>query len=326
MKKLLIILFGTIFLSGCEKLLVQPNENETERNIKDFYEIQRIINTDFPFLDSLDINWDSVCSVYKPLVETAKGDEIDRFFVEMLSHLKDGHTVFNIMGVSYATYTNPHWTKDCYSYNPEIVNNYFSKKLKVVGKIEYEISDQNIAYLHLSDFMDGNWMKDFDNALNYFSNTKGLIFDLRHNMGGSVEMVLELVRRFVDKEMIYYIYSKNAPPVENHIKPSSNIYKKKVVILINGCSASGAEDTPAFLEQLSNVTLIGDSTMGVDGNTYEYNLPSGKILSTIIEYQLYKGKHFQCIGVTPNILVPQTENDIKQGRDKQLEYAFKYLK
>ena len=272
------------------------------------------------------INWDSICLAYQPLVEKAKGDEIDRVFVEMLSNLKDGHTIFISRGASYATYTNPHWAKDCYAYSPEVVNNYFSKKLKVVGKIEYEISDQNIAYLHLADFMDGNWMKDFDNALNYFSNTKGLIFDLRHNMGGSVEMILELVRRFVDKEMIYYIYSKNAPPVENHIIPSSNKYTKKVVILINGCSASGAEDTPAFLEQLSNVTLIGDSTMGIDGNTNDYNLPSGKILSTIIEYQLYKDKHFQCIGVTPNILIPQTENDIKQGRDKQLEYAFEFLK
>jgi C-terminal processing protease CtpA/Prc len=58
----------------------------------------------------------------------------------------------------------------------------------------------------------------------------------------------------------------------------------------------------------------------------EYNLPSGKVLQTIFEYVLCRGKHYQCIGVTPDILIPQTENDIKQERDKQLEYAIDLLK
>jgi hypothetical protein len=326
MKKLISIVIGTIFLFSCEKLFIQPNEDETERNIKDFNEIKKIISTDFPYLDSMKINWDSICIVYEPLVEKAKGDEIDKVFVEMLSNLKDGHTQFISKGASYATFTNPHIVKDFYAYSPEVVRRYFNKNLHVVGKIEYEISDQNLGYLYLTDFMIGGWMTDFDDALNYFKNTKGLIFDLRNNMGGNVGMILELVRRFTDKEMIYSIYSKNAKPVENHIKPSSISYIKPIAILINGCSASAAEDTPAFLEQLSNVTLIGDSTTGVDGNTYDYNLPSGKVLSTINQYQLCRGKHFQCIGVTPDILIPQTENDIKQGRDRQLEYAIDFLK
>ena len=324
MKKLLAILTGTILLLGCEKLFVQPNENETERNINDFHEIQRIINTYFPFLDSMNINWDSICTVYEPLVEKARGDEIDRVFVEMLSNLKDGHTKFSSKGVSYATYTNPHLIKDFFVYSPEVVRSYFSKNLKVIGKIEYEISDQNIGYLHLTDLMKGNWLNDFDSALSYFKNTKGLIFDLRHNNGGDLVMILEVLRRFVNEEMIFYSYTKNSFS-EKNILPSSINYLKSVVILINGCSASSAEYTPAFLEQLSNTTLIGDSTMGIDGNPNDYHLPTGKILTTIFEYQLCRGKHFQCIGITPDILIPQTEDDIKQGRDKQLEYAFKFL-
>jgi hypothetical protein len=326
MKRLFSIITGTIFLISCEKLIIPPNENETERNIKDFHEIQRIISTDFPYLDSMKINWDSICSVYEPLVEKSNGDEIDKILVDMLSNLKDGHTKFTSKGASYATYCPLHIVKDIYAYSPEVVRSYFSRKLKVVGKIEYEISDKNIAYLHRVDFLEGDWIIDFDNALNYFSNTKGLIFDLRHNNGGNVSMILKLVRRFVNEEMVYYIYSKNAKPIENHIIPNSITYTKPVVILINGCSTSAGEDTPAFLEQLSNVTLIGDSTVGVDGNIDDYNLPSGKVLTTINEYQLCRGKHFQCIGVTPDILIPQTEKDIKQGRDKQLEYAIDFLK
>jgi|WetSurMetagenome_2_1015567.scaffolds.fasta_scaffold09535_5 hypothetical protein len=326
MKRLFSILTGIIFLFSCEKLIIQPNGNETERNIKDFYEIQRIISTDFPYLDSMKINWDSICFTYKPLVEKAKGDEIDKIFVEMLSNLKDGHTQFTSRGASYATYTNPHLIKDFYSYSPEVVRRYFSRKLKVVGKIEYEIVPQNVGYLHLTDFAEGNWLTDFDNALIYCKDTKGMIFDLRHNNGGDVDIIHEIEQRFVDKEMISYRYSKINKTIEDPIKPNSITYVKPVVILINGCSASAAEDTPAFLEQLSNVTLIGDSTMGIDGDFKEYNLPSGKVLQTIFEYVLCRGKHYQCIGVTPDILIPQTENDIKQGKDKQLEYAIDFLK
>lgn len=324
-KKLLVILTGTIFLWGCEKLLIQPNENETERNIKDFNEIQKIINTDFPFLDSMNINWDSICLAYQPLVEKAKGDEIDRVFVEMLSNLKDGHTKFTSKGISYATYTNPHLIKDFFAYSPEVVSNYFNEETKVIGNIEYGITSQNLGYLHLIHLMKGNWLDDFDSALYYFKNTKGLIFDLRHNNGGDLVMILEVLRRFVNSETIFYSYTKKNIS-EKNIIPNNITYLKPVVVLINGCSASSAEYTPAFLVDLSNVTLIGDSTMGIDGNPYDYHLPSGKILTTIFEYQLCRGKHFQGIGVTPDILIPQTENDIKRGKDKQLEYAFEFLK
>jgi hypothetical protein len=325
MKKLISILIG-ICLFSCGKLLIRPNEDESWRNIQDFNEIQRVISTVFPYLDSMNINWDSICSAYKPLVEKAKGDEIDRVFVKMLSNLKDGHTRFISRGVSYSTYTCPHIIKDFYAYSPELVRRYFNKNLLVAGNIEYQISDQNIGYLHLSDFSEGDWITNFDNALKYFSNTKGFIFDLRHNDGGEVNMILEVISRFVDKEMIYYRYSKTAKPIEDHIKPNYITYTKPVVVLLNGCSASAAEDTPAFLEQLSNVTLVGDSTTGIDGDFKEYNLPSGKVLQTIYEYLLCRGKHYQGIGVTPDILIPQTENEIKQGRDKQLEYAIGLLK
>jgi hypothetical protein len=324
MKRLFSILTGTIFLISCEKLIIPPNENETERNIKDFHEIRRIINTDFPYLDSMKINWDSICLAYEPLVEKAKGDEIDKIFVEMLSNLKDGHTHFISKGVNYTTYTSPRIIKDFNAYSPEVVRRYFNENIKVAGKIEYVISPQNIGYLHLSDFVEGDWLIDLDNALSYFSNTKGMIFDLRNNTGGKT---IPVIRRFVDKEMILYIYySKTLNPVEVKIVPNSITYTKPLVILINGCSLSAAEWAPAFLDQLSNVTLIGDLTAGLDGGEYKYNLPSGKILQTTHEYMLFRGRPFQCIGVTPDILIPQTENDIKQGRDKQLEYAIDFLK
>ena len=324
-KKFIILFTATVFLSGCEKLLIQPNENETGRNIKDFNEIRRIINTYFPYLDSMKINWDSICTVYEPLVEKVRGDEIDQVFVEMLSNLKDGHTSFTSKGARYATYTCPHLIKDFYAYSPEVVRSYFSKKLKVIGKIEYEISDQNIGYLHLTDFVKGSWMNDFDRALNYFNNTKGMIFDLRHNQGGNTDMILEVIRRFINGNTVYIEYSKSLKVNEYQIIPGSLTYVKPIVILINGCSASAAEDLSAFLDQYSYVTLVGDSTIGIDGRMNDYNLPSGKVLTTIYMYTLFRGKHFQCIGVTPDILIPQTENDIKHGRDKQLEYAIEFL-
>ena len=40
----------------------------------------------------------------------------------------------------------------------------------------------------------------------------------------------------------------------------------------------------------------------------------------------YDGQPFEWLGISPDIRVEQTEKDIQNGRDKQLEYAINMLK
>jgi C-terminal processing protease CtpA/Prc len=113
----------------------------------------------------------------------------------------------------------------------------------------------------------------------------------------------------------------------------SIIYTKPVVLWINGDSMSGAELFPGLMKQLSNVTVVGDTTLGggcndvaddIQGDDW---LPSGKYIHIGTTYVLrYYSEPIEWNGVLPDIRVPQTKDDIDQGRDKQLEYAIGLLR
>jgi C-terminal processing protease CtpA/Prc len=117
-------------------------------------------------------------------------------------------------------------------------------------------------------------------------------------------------------------------PAHFHFK-----YTNPVVLWINGASLSGAELFPEVMKQLPNVTVVGDTTLGggcndvADGIQGDYWLPSGKYIHIGTTYVLrYDGEPIEWNSVLADIRVPQSKEDIDQGRDKQLEYAIELLR
>jgi len=105
--------------------------------------------------------------------------------------------------------------------------------------------------------------------------------------------------------------------------------------LINGSTFSAGELCTEIMKQLPNVTAVGDTTGGGSAGSQdnppnargEYYLPSGKMIYIgTIDLRRYDGLPWEWRGVPPDIRVVQTEADIKQGRDKQLEYAIEILR
>ena len=122
--------------------------------------------------------------------------------------------------------------------------------------------------------------------------------------------------------------------MKDPIEPDTNrfIYTKPVVILINGASLSAAELFPEVMNQLSNVTVLGDTTVGsgcndVDENIQgDYWLPTGEYIHIGSTYMLgFDGKPIEWNGVLPEIRVIQTVKDINNRIDEQFEYAIQLL-
>jgi hypothetical protein len=325
------ILLVSVFMFGCERLIMPPDDHKDyfEQNIRDFEETWSLINSTYPFFDFMALDWDSIYTRYYPLAEQAKGDEIYTVLMDLLSELKDGHTLFHVEGgsVSMFPYMPPRMEKDVGTYSPYVIRNYFDKELKVCGadKIEYEILNENIGYVYLSNF-ESDAIGDFDRVMEYFRYTKGLIIDVRQNSGGYSEQVYFITSRFIDSNIVEVWYDKNGDPTEQIIYPRGSTYQKPIVILINGQSISGGEDFPALMQALPNVTLIGDTTAGLGGLTIDFTLSSGKRMTTTQKYNLFRGKLIQWNGVPPDILVTQTKEDIKKEIDRQLEYAIELLR
>jgi len=334
--KLLILLSSFIILTSCEDMIVRPAKSD--QNLEDFEAAWERVNTVYPYFEYKHMNWDSIYTIYQPLAEQAKGDEIYTLLIDMLGELKDAHVQIKTTGGNLiSTYLAPRWVKDKYTYNPIVVRNYFDKELKIIGEdgiIEYEVIPGNIGYIYIGSFNVVNLMNFFNEALNYVKNTKALILDIRHNNGGSTEYVETIASRFLTSTLEkpdYYLLGEliHSPPM----KPQGPFqYVNPIVVLINGVCVSASDYFPEVMKQISTVTVVGDTTAGGSAAATlqvpaRYILPSGKIIFVgTADLRRYDGLPWEWIGVAPDILVQQTKDDLADGRDKQLEWAINMLK
>src|SRR6185437_13436855 len=100
-----------------------------------------------------------------------------------------------------------------------------------------------------------------------------------------------------------------------------NKYKGKVVVIVNEETQSQAEYTTMAFQSSPNVTVIGSTTAGADGNVSTIILPGG--ISTMISGLgvLYPDGVTQRKGVRIDEVVKPTIAGIKAGSDELVERA-----
>ncbi len=329
MQKSIVAFFLSFVVAGCSEMIVGPSD--TSRNVDDFESIGQLIKSRYPFLQFKHINWDSLLAVYRPMAGQAKGDEIYTVLHDLLAELKDGHIELRTEGgFPTQTYEWPR-LQGGKAYNPLVVRKYFDRELRVAGdgNMEYEILPDNIGYIYLASFADGNWVYDIDGILAYLSNTKGLIFDVRNNGGGNADIANVITSRFSSAPITYSAYLPGGTPrwTGTIVSAGQYPYHKPVVVLINGASFSCAELLPELMKQIPQVTTVGDTTGGGGGSNEVFTLPSHKRIRIPTSFlRRFNGEMIEWNGIPPDIRVPQTEADVNQGRDKQLERAITMLR
>jgi len=334
---LLLFFLIILIISACESIIVKPESSN--QNIEDFEATWNRINNVYPFLDFKKINWDSIYTVYRARVESARGDEFYLVLRDLLAELKDGHVYYKTPGGSevYPFYPKRHF-KDRHAYSPFVVRKYFDKELILSqsGSSEYQILPENIGYVFLADFHENYLINEFPDIMEYLKNTKGLIIDIRQKRGGTPQNVEAVISHFINSPLEWpKFHSLDILIDPIPFQPHGAIYTNSVVVLINGSTFSAGEFTTEMLKQLPNVTAVGDTTGGGGGaspnyspeTVGEFKLPSGKWISIPSGYiERFDGLTWEWLGIAPDIRVEQTEVDIKNGRDKQLEYAINMLK
>lgn len=108
---------------------------------------------------------------------------------------------------------------------------------------------------------------------------------------------------------------------------TGEVYRGKVVMLIDESAISQAEHTCLFFESATNVTFIGTPTSGANGDVTNLSMPGG--ISINFSGQAVRhvdGRQLQRLGVQPTIRVAPTISGVAAGRDEVLDAAVKYLK
>jgi len=117
-----------------------------------------------------------------------------------------------------------------------------------------------------------------------------------------------------------YSFSQKLPDAKG------DVYKGKVVVLINEDAISQAEHTCMFFEAATDVTFIGTPTAGANGDITFMVLPGNLPVSfSGHNVRHADGRQLQRVGIQPNIRVAPTIRGMIEGRDEILERAIKYL-
>lgn len=183
----------------------------------------------------------------------------------------------------------------------------------------------DIGYIRLSSFISKNASKEFSDALNCNKNKKGFIIDLRSNPGGLLSNAIYIADMLLPGGIIVSTVDRDG---YKETQRASNNYStnKPLVILINKGSASASEILSGALKDNKRAVLVGEQSFG-KGLVQEINkLPnSAGINITIQKYLTPSGTDINKKGITPDVVVELTEENIKNKDDVQLKKAVEVL-
>lgn len=196
---------------------------------------------------------------------------------------------------------------------------YTLKRKKIENPTVYSKIEKNIGYIQITSFSE-NTSKQFKKELEKLEKQKikGLIIDLRDNIGGYISSAEEIASIFLKKDQVIYQLEKKGiiSKVKDQTKENKNT---KVIVLVNKNTASSAEVLASALKEQYNAKLVGEKTYGKASIQKVYNLSSGASYKyTIEKWRTAKGNVVDKKGITPDILV-QMEKNTKE--DIQFEKA-----
>ena len=109
-------------------------------------------------------------------------------------------------------------------------------------------------------------------------------------------------------------------------RAKGDVYKGKVVMLINEDAISQSEHTCMFFEVATDVTFIGSPTAGANGDVTTMVLPGNLVVSfSGHDVRHADGRQLQRVGIQPHVKSAPTIRGVVEKRDEVLETAVKYL-
>jgi carboxyl-terminal processing protease len=110
------------------------------------------------------------------------------------------------------------------------------------------------------------------------------------------------------------------------VKPGGLATDLPLAVLVNGNSASASEVVAGALQDYGRAPLIGNQTFGKGSINHFRQLSDGSaIYISIGRWYTPNGRQIEGNGLTPDIVVNTTEQDIQQGKDPQLDRAIEYI-
>ena len=370
-----------VFLTSCKKEnLAITNESSNFSEV--FNSFWNKMNTNYVYWDIDTTRWDEMYKKYKPIFEQLNlnnnSDIIKsvQHFQNMTKGLIDGHYYINFSNTAISNLSiypslakkqklnNFHYPFSYFNIDTNYLdlgyslgyydNNLLNTKHLTVlcGTIDNKILFFSCTEFSLLESYKSTKVNDAQVTLQYFFNklanlplnVKGIIIDVRGNLGGDTVDLNFLVGHFIDKPLHFgYSQSKSGngrldftPWIKAFVNPEPNAKAIKIPILVLADlnSASLSEAVVMAIKALPNSIFVGETTWGATGPITENEVYNAgqfvvanflSVLTSSCKFKYIDGKIYEGIGFPPDITVPYSSFAISNGVDLQLEKAISLI-
>jgi carboxyl-terminal processing protease len=195
----------------------------------------------------------------------------------------------------------------------------------IVPTLDTELRADGIFVISLYNF-DAHATADFRKAIKEFSETRSdkLIIDVRGNPGGYLDAAVSIASYFLPEGEV--IVRESVDGAEETVYRSKGYARAskplKMVVLVDGGSASASEILAGALQENNIAKLVGSQTFG-KGSVQELIPITGdtSLKLTIAQWLTPGGTSISKEGLTPDIVVERTAEDFEADKDPQLDAA-----
>ena len=191
-------------------------------------------------------------------------------------------------------------------------------------------NNKNIGYINVSIFGEKTYYQFYDALIKLEKNDMdSLIIDLRGNTGGYLSTVTNMLNLFVGNKKVLYQIQTNEGTTEYKSSTTSN-RKYKIILLVDGQSASASEIMAAAMKEDYDAILVGKNTYGKGTVQTTKDLSNNTMIKYTIEKWLTpSGKNIDGEGIAPDYEIDLPEeysNNPTKENDAQLQKAIELLK
>ena len=197
-----------------------------------------------------------------------------------------------------------------------------TREIIQVKSVKFHQED-DVGYVQITQFNEQT-TENLRNALDSLKKDigddklKGYVLDLRNDPGGLLDQAIGVCDTFLDKGEIVSTRGRNPEDTKRWDARHSDVTKgKRLVVLINGGSASASEIVAGALQDHKRATLLGTRSFGK--GSVQTIIPVGHdaaIRLTTARYYTPAGRSIQAKGIEPDIKVLEAIPDELKGKDE----------
>ena len=210
------------------------------------------------------------------------------------------------------------------------MDKYIVRQLVEFQMVRSRMADDKakIGYIRLYQFNE-KCDEQFDQALSSLEkqHIKGLIFDLRSNPGGLLNVAVDIGSRFLESGPVVIIQERGGQKSPMYVEDEKHNHKRyPLVVLVDKSSASASEIVSGAIKDDGVGTLVGVTTFGKGRVQTILPLQDGSAVAiTTAKYLTPNGTDIHKKGIAPDVKVvaaenldpndPKTDNQLKAGID-----------